>query len=545
MIKRLIHCQNLVKVFDLDGVEHQALQGLNITIEQGELMAIVGASGSGKSTLMNILGGLIQPTSGKATVNGQDLSALAGVAQNQYRQQEVGFVWQQSSRNLIPYLNVRENVEYPMLLAGQDGRQVQERAEALLTLVDLSHRMDHKLPMLSGGEQQRAAIAVALANNPSILLADEPTGELDTVTSLTIYKAFQTLNKEKGLTILIVSHDPGIAQHVDRVVTIRDGKLWDDTAPVETAVLPQTSPLTDAAQLLHIPEQEFTTFFEAYGVEVSVAEQGVMITPVTAVKEENIVVAETAVSSAPQAPKPSAAIVQSRSDNGTPANVPAIDVHNINRIYNPGPQQVVALDDLSLTIEPGQFVALKGRSGSGKTTLLNCLGALDKPSSGTIEIFGERLAGLSARQLAAWRRKNIGFIFQAYGLLPMLSAYENVELMLRIAIPKEKQRKQHALDYLALVGLAEHVAKRPYELSGGQLQRVAIARALANQPRLILADEATGELDSETGKEILALFRTIARDSGITILLATHDPQVDDFVDQVLNMRDGQIAGEI
>ena len=483
----MIHCQDLVKVFDVDGVLHPALQGLNLSIEEGQLLAIVGASGSGKSTLMNILGGLIQPTTGVATVNGHDLSTLNGGTQNRYRQQEVGFVWQQSARNLIPYLTVRENVAYPMLLAGRDGNWVQSRMMALLEMVNLTHRVEHKLPTLSGGEQQRAAIAVALANEPSILLADEPTGELDTATALTIYEAFRTLNKQENLTIIIVSHDPEIAQHVDRVVTIRDGRLVDDAVlNEETAVTPKT-----------IPE------------------------------------------------KPSLSILKLHQRNGLSPAMPAISVEGLSRVYNPGPQQVMAVKNLNLHVRQGEFVALKGRSGSGKTTLLNCLGALDSPTSGNIQIFGEEIAGLSRRQLARWRRQNIGFIFQAYGLLPMLSAYENVELMLRIATPKEKKRKQHALDLLALVGLAEHAQKRPYELSGGQLQRVAIARALANQPRLILADEATGELDSETGREILTLFQKVAHESGITILLATHDPQVDQFVNRVLNLQDGQIVASL
>ena len=281
MTEQFIQCKDLVKVFELDGVEHQALQGLDITIDEGSLMAIVGASGSGKSTLMNILGGLIEPTSGSAVVNGHDLLTLTGKDQNRYRQQEVGFVWQQSSRNLIPYLNVRENVEYPMLLAGLDGKHVRARAESLLELVSLSHRMEHKLPTLSGVEQQRAAIAVSLANDPSILLADEPTGELDTATALTIYEAFQKLNKEEGLTIIIVSHDPHIAEHVDRVVTIRDGRLVDDMLLVEESTEP-VSVYSRAADKLHIPEQQFSDFFAAYGVEVEMAGEGVLIRPIAA-----------------------------------------------------------------------------------------------------------------------------------------------------------------------------------------------------------------------------------------------------------------------
>lgn len=198
------------------------MQGLDLTVQRGELMGIVGASGSGKTTLMNVLGGLVRPSAGKVIVNGQNLLKLSDSALERYRRAEVGFIWQMGARNLIPYLNARENVELPMVLAGFG--KPRPRAEKLLEVVGLSGRHTHHLQQLSGGEQQRAAIAVSLANNPSILLADEPTGELDTVTAQSIYDAFRTLNREMGVTILIVSHDTNIARHVNRVMAIRDGK---------------------------------------------------------------------------------------------------------------------------------------------------------------------------------------------------------------------------------------------------------------------------------------------------------------------------------
>ena len=229
MTEPIILCENLVKIYKIADLEVLALQGLDLTIQRGELMGMVGASGSGKSTLMNVLGGLVRPSAGRVLVDGHDLLKLSDPALNRYRREEVGFVWQQGSRNLIPYLNARENIELPMILAGVGGGQVRQRAGDLLELVGLSGRQGHYLGQLSGGEQQRVAIAVALANNPSILLADEPTGELDSETALTIYRAFQALNQELGVTILIVSHDPGIARHVHRVMAIRDGKAASET----------------------------------------------------------------------------------------------------------------------------------------------------------------------------------------------------------------------------------------------------------------------------------------------------------------------------
>jgi len=220
----------------------------------------------------------------------------------------------------------------------------------------------------------------------------------------------------------------------------------------------------------------------------------------------------------------------------------AIHVENLERIYHSVAQPVYALRGINLEIKTGQFMALKGRSGSGKTTLLNCLGGLDQPTSGRITIYGRSLQGLDELALTQWRQKEVGFIFQSFGLLPTLSAYENVELMLRIGQMPRRERRPRALACLEMVGLGKWADHRPYEMSGGQQQRVAIARAIANRPRLLLADEATGELDSDTAREILTLFQTIVKDEGLTILLASHDGLVAEYVDEVLQLEDGRIV---
>ena len=219
-----------------------------------------------------------------------------------------------------------------------------------------------------------------------------------------------------------------------------------------------------------------------------------------------------------------------------------VQTEDLWRVYKVGTQQVPALRGVNLNIEPGRFVAVKGRSGSGKTTLLNCVGGLDHPTSGLVRVFGHDLAELHGEQLTRWRREQVGFVFQSFGLLPTLSAYENVELMLRIVGVHGNERRERALHCLDLVGLAKWAQHRPYEMSGGQQQRVGIARALANSPQLILADEPTGELDSTTAREILALFRRIVDEEHVTLVMATHDALVDEYVDEVLQLKDGQIV---
>jgi putative ABC transport system ATP-binding protein len=218
-----------------------------------------------------------------------------------------------------------------------------------------------------------------------------------------------------------------------------------------------------------------------------------------------------------------------------------IETINLKRIYKLGDQEVHALRGVNLQVSPGQLVALKGRSGSGKTTLLNCIGGLDKPTEGKVIIFGEEIGNWGEGKLTTWRRQQVGFIFQSLGLLPALSAYENVELILRMNHATAKERHKVAVDCLELVGLGKWMDHRPYELSGGQQQRVAIARALANSPKVIIADEPTGDLDTKTGREVLKLFRTIVHERQIAMLMATHDSLVDDYVDQILHLQDGQI----
>ena len=282
-----IICDNLVKLYKVAGHEVMALQGLDLVVGAGELLGIVGVSGSGKSTLLSILGGLDRPSAGRVWVGGQDLLNLPDRQIDHYRRSTVGFVWQQSGRNLIPYLNARANVELPLTLAGWVGRKKRRRAEELLEAVELSGRKLHRLSELSGGEQQRVAIAVALANQPRLLLADEPTGEVDEATARQLYALFRKLKVEFGLTTLIVSHDPRLAHHVDRVVAIRDGKVASETVrrtaaagdPPEQKKTFEELAVLDSSGRLQLPEAYREALNIRRRVRLELGEDAVLVRP--------------------------------------------------------------------------------------------------------------------------------------------------------------------------------------------------------------------------------------------------------------------------
>ncbi len=294
-----IVCDNLVKIYKVADLEVVALQGLDLTVAPGEMLGIVGASGSGKSTLLNILGGLDGPSAGRVTVGGQDLLKLTEGALDRYRRMQVGFVWQQVARNLIPYLSARANIELPMTISGVSPWEKRARSRELLERVGLWEHRRHRLVQLSGGQQQRVAIAVALANRPSLLLADEPTGEVDSATAQSLLELFHELNKTYGLTTIIVTHDPQIARQVDRVVAIRDGKTSTETirrvSQLEQAMVGerqvtegasdqeehfQEYVVLDSAGRLQVPREQREQLGIGNRVTLEVTDEGILIRPV-------------------------------------------------------------------------------------------------------------------------------------------------------------------------------------------------------------------------------------------------------------------------
>jgi len=277
-----IECDNLVKIYKVADLEVVALQGLDLIIRQGEMMALVGPSGSGKSTLMNILGGLDSPTAGRVRVGEYNLLELTRRDQVRYRRHMVGFVWQQTARNLLPYLTAKENVELPMALAGFPARERRERAAHLIERVGLADRMKHRPDRLSGGEQQRVAIAVGMANRPKLLLADEPTGEVDSHSAEQIFHALRALNEETNVTIIIVTHDMNVATRVDRVVGFRDGRTSTEILrrrDGDIAIHEEEYAILDRAGRLQLPEAYIDALDMEDRVRLRLTENHVQVWP--------------------------------------------------------------------------------------------------------------------------------------------------------------------------------------------------------------------------------------------------------------------------
>lgn len=580
-----ILCENLVKIYKVDDLEVVALQGLDLEVQQGEFLAIVGASGSGKSSLLNMLGGLDRPSAGRLLVGDHDLLKLSDQALARYRLSQVGFVWQQAARNLLPYLTAQENVELPMVAAGATSSASRQHAQELLEAVGLADRRRHRLAQLSGGQQQRVAMAVALANRPQLLLADEPTGEVDNATAQLIWQSLRQLSQRYGLTVVIVSHDQAIARVVDRVVSIRDGKTSTETvrhqaqpdAPAHSLDHFQERVVLDLAGRVQLPRDYLFQRGIKTRATIELVEDGILVralqgeapgvtsappgvlvtaTPTQAEDQQDELPAAPlpwwqrfwrprhtpAVPSADETLTPPLVLQSLRHRTSADDGQPLIVAEGLSRRYQVGEEAVLALRGIDLQIPRGRFAVFKGRSGSGKTTLLNLIGGLDRPTSGRVTIFGQDLGTLSEEARAQLRQERIGFVFQAFSLMPTFSAIENVEMLLRVAQIDEVERRARALDCLTRVGLRRWADHRPFELSGGQQQRLSIARALACAPEILIADEPTSNLDSETGRQVLQLFQRLVEEEGFTVLMASHDPLSDEYATEIYELSDGVIV---
>ncbi|HZC08381.1 MAG TPA: ATP-binding cassette domain-containing protein [Ktedonobacterales bacterium] len=462
-----LELRDVFRIYREQDIETVALRGANLTVAEGEFVAIVGRSGSGKSTLLHLAASLTLPSAGKTLVRGVDMIRLTEDERAAARRQHLGIVFQQN--NLIPFLTARENVEVAMI--EPDPAKRRAHATALLERVGLGARLRHRPATLSGGEQQRVAIAVALANQPTLLLADEITGELDSATADGVMRLLLDLNREQGMAIVLVTHNPAVAALASRRVQMSDGLL-----------LPWEAPM---------------------GAEASVA----------------------------------------ASDSATASEGEVIvRANQLTKAYAGG---LVALHAVSVSVRAGETLAVMGPSGCGKSTLLNLLGGLDRPSSGVVWINGQTLGKVNAEQLATMRRRTIGVVFQAHNLLPTLTAWENVAVPLLLDGVASAERRARALALLARVGLEAEAEKLPDQMSGGQRQRVAIARSLAHHPRVLLADEPTGALDSENADLIAGLLIEIAQEERIALILVTHDPVVAARCRRIMRLADGrQVAPE-
>ncbi|MEY2399526.1 MAG: putative transport system ATP-binding protein [Actinomycetota bacterium] len=489
---------DVIKTYGEGADAVRAVDGVSLAINPGEFVAIHGPAGAGKSTLLQLLGALERPSAGSVMFEGTDLALVSDRKLTELRLTTYGFVFQEF--NLVPTLSALENVEAGLAPLGGSRRQRRAQAMDLLNRVGLEDRAGHVPSQLSGGEQQRVAIARALSKGPRVILADEPTGNLDIRTANGIMNTLRRVSTEMGHTVVLATHDVDVARAATRVLHMRDGRF---------AVEPSTSPLAPAAA-----------------------------TPI-------------AVTTEPRDAAPPAPVAVGRDDEWietarTPALTGEALLHaeGVVKHYVTDNDDVIGVDGVSLTVHEGEFVAITGPSGSGKTTLLNCLSGLDRIDSGRVLIKGHTIHDLSDKEQSHLRSEVMGFIFQNWNLVPVFSAIENVELPLLLNGVRPNEARVAATATLERIGLGHRLHHHPNALSGGEQQRVAIARALSAGPALVWADEPTGNLDSHTAEAVVELLRELNAD-GLAIVLVTHDESIAEQASRRIYMRDGRLLADM
>jgi ABC-type lipoprotein export system ATPase subunit len=508
-----VEARDVFRVYSTPEGDAAALQGLTLSVEEREVLVVLGPSGSGKSTLLRILSGLDRPSAGLVSVFGRDVAKLRGRPLAEYRSRLLGYVEQHYSRSLDPDLTARDFVALQLGLAGAEGAAREKRADELLERVDLADKRLSRPGELSGGEQQRIAVCAALAHRPKLLLADEPTGELDAVTAALVYQLLGELAREEGCTTVVVSHDVESTSIADRIVRVRDGRVSEEAARAgdETLVVARGG-------WLRLPEELLARAGIGERARAELAGREIVV------RSAGPAASEADAADSPAAPAPAA-------DGRVVA-----EVRGLEKSYGQGPQKRVVLAGLNASFATGKLVAVTGPSGSGKTTLLHLLAGIAQADAGDVAVFGRRMADLDREARAALRRDHVAVIGQDPGLTPFLSARENVELGLALRGMGADEAHERALEALGRVGLAERAEQRAARLSAGERQRVAIARAVAAGTGLLLADEPTARLDEANALAVGALFSRLAREAGAAVIVATHDPLVVEQADVILRV---------
>jgi ABC-type lipoprotein export system ATPase subunit len=533
-----IRLDRVYKVYRIGDTGVAALGGVTIEVDSGTFAAIVGPSGAGKSSILNLIGGVDVPTAGTVRVSGRDLGQMDDLERANYRRREIGFLWQGATKNLVPYLTAEQNIRLPMALAGAPASSSARRARELMELLELDHRADSLPETLSGGEQQRVAIGVALANAPTILLADEPTAEIDTAGAQRVLDALRGVCRDAGATIVMATHDLVAAARADVVYRLIDGRL---RTPASRARVDAGGSLTlpdEAARLVGLSDVDV----EIEGAEVRIRRSGSAEAEATSVLSlVSDVERDSGISVSVLLERPASRPTPPVPERG-PNPQTLVSGEALTRTYGAGPA-VTALQGVSVRLVPGEVVAIMGPSGSGKSTLLGLLAGLDDPTTGSVMWQGRPLREIPGPEVGRLRATMFGVVFQNFGLLPSLSARENVVLPLLMAGARPRPATEMADHWLSKLGLGGRLDHRVNELSAGQQQRVAVARALAAEPTVVLADEPTAELDGQAAGVIFATLSEVARRGG-GVLVATHDPRVLPWADRVVVLRDGLVEVE-
>ena len=503
----LVDAKELFAVYPSPAGGVAALQGLTLAVDEGETCVVLGPSGSGKTTFVRVVAGLERPSAGSLVVGGLDVAHASAGDLYRFRRDVLGYADQHYWRALEGELTAEELVALPLGLAAVPPAEQRARALTLLERVGLRDRAAALPRELSGGEQQRVALCAAVANRPRLVIADEPTGDLDAESAAEVLRVLAELVAENGSSAIVVSHDPASTDIADRVVHIRDGRVSEErTGELETAVI-------GAGGWLRIPEDTLRAAGIHDRARIVADGESVALHPVDGRAVRSVTAERVAVGG---------------------ASGERLEARRVTRRY--GTQ--VALDGLDATFVSGELTVVVGPSGSGKSTLLALLAGLDVPDEGEITLGATVVSALSRVERAALRRERIAVVGQAPGLSGFLTAHENVELALAVRGVEGEDGRGRAADALAAVGLAAHADRRVDLLSAGQRERVALARVFAARAPVVLADEPTARLDASTTVEIGALLADLARRTGTTVVCATHDPLLIELADREVRLRE-------
>ena len=489
-----------------------ALRGLSLEVAEGEAVSVLGPSGAGKTTLLALLAGFAHPASGELTVLDRRVERASARELARLRRSSIGIVRQHYHRALPRELTAEEIVALPLRLVGSHGRDARRRVASLLRAAGLAERARARPAELSGGEQQRVAVCAALAKAPRLVLADEPTGELDVKASETVVDLLLELAGKAGAAALLVTHDPAVSAATSRTIHIRDGRLAAEGTTRPVLIL-------DPQGWLRLPEglRDRAGIHERARARASWGKIELL--------------AEGTGPALPAARAPAAPAPREKRYETEVALAHVAKTYGARRLFS----------DLSWTFGPERLHVVAGPSGSGKTTLVNLVAALDYPDAGQVWVGGERVDGLSADEAARWRQRVLGYVSQHSTLVDFLSARENVELALRLRRFERDEARRRAARWLDWVGLAKLAERRADQLSGGEQRRVALARALAPAPRVLLADEPTAHLDRFSGRLVIRLLEK-AVEEGATVVAATHDPDLIGAADTTLTLPIGIAA---
>ena len=516
MTEAIVELRDVFCVHRTNEGDAAALAGTNLELGRGEVLCVLGPSGAGKSTLLRVVAGLQPPSAGVVRVAGRDIGRLPARSRSRVRHELMGFLSQHTDTALGPDLRMRDAVALPLALRGVPRLERRRRVDELFQITGLADRADARPGELSGGERQRFALCAALAHRPALLLADEPTGELDEASSDAVRALIVELARTNGTSVILVTHDPGTAEIADRTLRIRDGRIVSDRRAGEGQ---SEEALVVDSGWLRLPPDLLTQAGIGPGrgqrARARPSPDGVIVTRATA-------------DSGPPAANasPPAANASLSPGGWAPARV---ELCSVTRSYT----RRRVLSGLTHEFAPGQLTAVTGRSGAGKTTLLKLMAGLDRPSSGHVVLDGHPLDDDTGEQLASLRRQRIGYLSQEPAPIGFLSAEENTVLILRIRGWDADAAVERTSTALSRAGLADRVRQRVHRLSAGEAQRLALARALAGARGLLIVDEPTSRQDEANARAVAALLAAAAHQDGQTVICATHDPTVIGQADHV------------